>query len=228
MIESGVILSIIITNGLFLSLRALFQQKNTLQMGAISNTHTEETDYIVAYQFLIGYMNNLTVPLLLGLILEIMVIMDSNTNITGSETGVISSLRTNFSWMQWIEFFSAYFFVFVSYFKGPKWCQRDYLTVMPIVFFIVFILGDCIFIPLTEWTLLWLYRDAIDQTGYAHFFHLCGLLQLAFVLLVLRQLTDTIYLMYDNVVKQKRLLAASNVAVLDPLIQRGDNNREGN
>ena len=91
-------------------------------MGAISNTHTEETDYIVAYQFLIGYMNNLTVPLLLGLILEIMVIMDSNTNITGSETGVISSLRTNFSWMQWFEFLSAYFFVFVSYFKGPKWC----------------------------------------------------------------------------------------------------------
>ena len=122
MIEAGVILSIIITNGLFLSLRALFQQKNTLQMGAISNTHTEETDYIVAYQFLIGYMNNLTVPLLLGLILEIMVIMDSNTNITGSETGVISSLRTNFSWMQWFEFLSAYFFVFVSYFKGPKWC----------------------------------------------------------------------------------------------------------
>jgi uncharacterized protein YpmB len=81
-IEAGLILSIIITNALFLFLRALLPQKNELKMEAISNTHTEETDYIVAQQFLIGYMNNLTVPLLLGLILEIIVMMDANTNIT--------------------------------------------------------------------------------------------------------------------------------------------------
>jgi hypothetical protein len=81
-IEAGLILSIIATNALFLFLRALFPQKNELKMEAISNTHTEETDYIVAQQFLIGYMNNLTVPLLLGLILEIIVMMDANTNIT--------------------------------------------------------------------------------------------------------------------------------------------------
>jgi hypothetical protein len=50
-------------------------------MPTISNTHTEETDYIVAHQFLIGYMNNLTVPLFLGLIVMEMAYRDKNTNI---------------------------------------------------------------------------------------------------------------------------------------------------
>lgn len=188
-IEAGLIFSIIITNGLFLVLRALVTQKGKLKNNNISKTHTEETDYIVAHQFLIGYVNNLTVPLLMGFILDIMVRQDANTNITDNSSGVIEAMRSHFSWMQWFEFVSAYVFVFVSYFNAPSWISKSlYLTVMPKLFFVVFILLDCISIPVTEWTLLFWHDNALDQSGYAHYFHLCGLLQLAFVILVAYQL----------------------------------------
>jgi hypothetical protein len=44
------------------------------------------------------------------------------------------------------------------------------------IFFIVFILGDLIQIPITEWALLWINRNEINQTGFANYFHLCGML----------------------------------------------------
>jgi hypothetical protein len=65
LIEAGLILSIITTNSRFFSVRALFPQQNSLNMGAIPNTHSEETDYIEVQQILIGYVNILSVPLLL-------------------------------------------------------------------------------------------------------------------------------------------------------------------
>jgi hypothetical protein len=46
--EAGMNLAIIITNVIFLALRALFEQKGIMTMETISRTHTEETDYIVA------------------------------------------------------------------------------------------------------------------------------------------------------------------------------------
>jgi hypothetical protein len=69
-------------------------------MPSISNTHTEETDYIVAHQFLIGYMNNLTVPLFLGLTVMEMAYRDKNTNIRLSESAAIIALEKSFFWMQ--------------------------------------------------------------------------------------------------------------------------------
>ncbi len=61
-------------------------------MDSIRKTHTEETDYIVAQQFLIGYMNNLTVPLFLGMIVRQMSSRDASTNISESESSTILSL----------------------------------------------------------------------------------------------------------------------------------------
>jgi hypothetical protein len=61
-------------------------------MLTISNTHTEETDFIVAQQFVIGYMNNLSVPLFLGIIVKQMASRDANTNISDSESSTILSL----------------------------------------------------------------------------------------------------------------------------------------
>lgn len=187
-IEVGLIFSIIITNSIFLVLRVLFEQKGKLANSQISKTHTEETDYIVAHQFLIGYVNNLTVPLLIGLILDFVAFKDENTNISGAETGVLKMLRKNYSWMQWFEFVSAYFFVFVSYFKGPaKWSmpwRKTYLYFMPAIFLVIYLLMNSISIPITEWVLLVIYRKEINQSGFALYFYLCGFLQLAFVLLV--------------------------------------------
>jgi len=120
---------------------------------------------------------------------------------------VINSLRRNWWWIQWTEFLSAYFFVFVSYFKGPEKYKEKYLNVMPIVFFVVYILGTCITIPLIEWFEIWRHRAAIDQTGYAHYFHLCGFLQLAYVLLVYRQLIDMMKSMHENVIDARKKIA---------------------
>ena len=120
-IEAGMIMSIFLTNMLFLFLRALLPQKGTLSMPTISNTHTEETDYIVAHQFMIGYMNNLTVPLFLGLIVVEMAYRDKSTNINTSDNPAIFTLEKSFFWMQIVQFISAYVFVFVSIHKGPTW-----------------------------------------------------------------------------------------------------------
>ena len=90
-------------------------------MPSISNTHTEETDYIVAHQFMIGYMNNLTVPLFLGLTVVEMAYRDKNTIIKTSDRAAIFTLEKSFFWMQIIQFISAYVFVFVSILKGPTW-----------------------------------------------------------------------------------------------------------
>lgn len=160
-------------------------------MPTISRTYTEETDYIVAQQCLIGFMNNLTVPLLIGLIVFKMANRDQNTNISQDETNTIASLHNVFYWMQWLQFISAYMFVFVSAFKGPKWWPKgkfDYLYVMPKIFFAVFMLGDLLIIPLTEWILLLIFRKEISNSGFANYFHLCGLFQFVFVLLVRIQL----------------------------------------
>ena len=157
-------------------------------MPRITNTQTEETDYIVANQFLIGYVNNLTVPFFLGLIVIGMATLDKNTNISDSESETILALEKNFFWMQCFQFVSAFIFVFVSYYKGPKWWPQgrfSYLNVMPIIFVIIFILGDLITIPFIEGSLLWVNKSEIDQTGFANYFHLCGMLQLAFVIGVL-------------------------------------------
>jgi hypothetical protein len=91
-IEAGMILSIFLTNMVFLFLRALLPQKNKLEMPSIKKTHTEETDFIVAQQFLIGYMNNLSVPLFLGMIVVQMSSRDASTNISESESSTILSL----------------------------------------------------------------------------------------------------------------------------------------
>lgn len=64
--------------------------------------------------------------------------------------------------MQWFEFFSAYFFVFVSYFKGPANWKKAYLSVMPYVFFVVFVIGTIITIPLIEWFQIIWHKAAID------------------------------------------------------------------
>jgi hypothetical protein len=63
---------------------------------------------------------------------------------------------------------------------------------MPIIFVIVFILGDWITIPLIEWSLLWVNKSEIEQTGFANYFHLCGMLQLAFVIGAAYQWNNTI------------------------------------
>jgi hypothetical protein len=120
---------------------------------------------------------------------------------------VINSLRRNWWWIQWVEFLSAYFFVFVSYFKGPEKWKKEYLNVMPIVFAVVFIFGTCITFPLIEWFQILWHRAAINQTGYANYFYLCGALQLAYVILVFRQLTDMMKKMHKKVVDAKRQLA---------------------
>ena len=91
-IEAGMILSIFLTNMIFLFFRALLPQKGFLRMDSIRKTHTEETDYIVAQQFLIGYMNNLTVPLFLGMIVRQMSSRDASTNISENESSTILSL----------------------------------------------------------------------------------------------------------------------------------------
>jgi hypothetical protein len=50
-------------------------------MQAISCTHTEETDYIVAQFFLLGYLNTLTTPLVISLLLLAFINYDFYTNI---------------------------------------------------------------------------------------------------------------------------------------------------
>lgn len=47
-IEAGLIMAVIAVNSVFLFLRALFTQRGFTEIPAISRTHTEETDYIVA------------------------------------------------------------------------------------------------------------------------------------------------------------------------------------
>jgi hypothetical protein len=47
-IEAGLIMAVIAVNSVFLFLRALFAQRGFTEIPAISKTHTEETDYIVA------------------------------------------------------------------------------------------------------------------------------------------------------------------------------------
>jgi hypothetical protein len=171
-------------------------------MQSITNTQTEETDYIVAHQFLIGYVNNLTVPFFLGLIVIGMATLDKNTKISDSESKTILALQTHFFWMQLFQFVSAYIFVFVSYHNGPKWWSQgkcSYLNVMPIIFVIVFILGDLFTIPFIEFSLFWVKRSEIEQIGFANYFHLCGWLQLAFVIGVCYQLKSTIKDMFKKV-----------------------------
>jgi len=77
---------------------------------------------------------------------------------------------------------------------------------MPIIFVIIFILGDLITIPFIEWRLLWVNKSEIDQTGFANYFHLCGMLQLAFVIGVLHQWKTTIKGMIDKVKEEKKKL----------------------
>ena len=93
------IMSIFLTNVVFLFLRALLPQKGFASMPRITNTQTEETDYIVAHQFLIGYVNNLTVPFFLGLIVIGTATLDKNTKISDSESKTILALEKHFFWM---------------------------------------------------------------------------------------------------------------------------------
>lgn len=89
----------------------------------------------------------------MGLMLDFLASSDANTNITGIDTDVIINLRRYFSYMQWFMFFSAFFFVFVSYFNAPaSWsnaAKLRYINVMPKIFFVFYILLDCTSIPLT-------------------------------------------------------------------------------
>jgi hypothetical protein len=55
---------------------------------------------------------------------------------------------------------------------------------MPWIFFGIFIVGDLIAIPGYEWYLLFARRRQIAETGFAYYFHLCGMMQLAFIILV--------------------------------------------
>lgn len=70
----------------------------------------------MAHQFLIGYVNNLTVPFFLGLIVIGMANHDKNTNISNSGSKTILALEWHFFWMQCFQFVSAFIFVFVSFF----------------------------------------------------------------------------------------------------------------
>jgi hypothetical protein len=93
--------------------------------------------------------------------------------------------------MQLFQFVSAYFYLFVSYFTIPSWWPErciHYINVMPKIFYAVIVLGDLITIPVTEWVLIGLHWDKITSSGIAHYYQLCGLMQLAFVILFLRQL----------------------------------------
>ena len=76
---------------------------------------------------------------------------------------------------------------------------------MPWIFFVVFIVGDFIAIPCYEWYLLFARRRQIAETGFANYFHLCGMMQLAFIILVIKQLflTGTVRGMIENVQKFK-------------------------
>jgi hypothetical protein len=74
---------------------------------------------------------------------------------------------------------------------------------MPWIYFVVFIVGDLIAIPCYEWYLLFARRRQIAETGFANYFHLCGMMQLALIILVVRQLWNTIEDMFKNVQKCK-------------------------
>ena len=76
---------------------------------------------------------------------------------------------------------------------------------MPWIFFVVFIIGDLIAIPFYEWYLLFARRRQIAETGFANYFHLCGMMQLAFIILFIRQLilSGTVLAMVENVKKCK-------------------------
>ena len=63
-------------------------------MPTISRTHTEETDYIVAQQFTIGFINNLSCPKFLAMILAIA----ANTFIITTNERV-SSLQSIMWWI---------------------------------------------------------------------------------------------------------------------------------
>jgi hypothetical protein len=93
--------------------------------------------------------------------------------------------------MQLFQFVSAYFYFFVSYFTIPSWwpkCNIHYINVMPKIFFVFYVLGDFIVIPVTEWVLIGRHWEKITSSGIAHYYQLCGLMQLAFVILFLYQL----------------------------------------
>ena len=74
---------------------------------------------------------------------------------------------------------------------------------MPWIFIGIFIVGDMIAIPGYEWYLLIARRRQITETGFANYFHLCGMMQLAFIILVIRQLIGTVSAMVENVKKCK-------------------------
>jgi len=99
-------------------------------------------------------------------------------NITGSDNKAILDLKNQFFHMSWVQFLSAYIFVFVSFVNGPKWwpCTQgifSYLNVMPITFFILYIVGEII-IGLIEFSLLYFNRSQIKQSGFANYFYICG------------------------------------------------------
>jgi hypothetical protein len=72
----------------------------------------------------------------------------------------------------------------VSFYKAPDW-WKGWVFVGPKIHFVLIILLDLILIPITEWIIMFKSRKELNATGFAHFYHLCGFLQLAFVGFVL-------------------------------------------
>jgi hypothetical protein len=87
---------------------------------------------------------------------------------------------------------------------------------MPWIFIGIFIVGDMIAIPCYEWYLLIARRSQITETGFANYFQLCGMMQVAFIILVLYQhfYTGQVKEMVLKVEECKKLLVENPDALL--------------
>jgi hypothetical protein len=87
---------------------------------------------------------------------------------------------------------------------------------MPWIFIGIFIVGDMIAIPGYEWYLLIARRRQITETGFANYFQLCGMMQVAFIILVVYQLflAGHVTAMVKKVEECKQLLAENPDALL--------------
>ena len=68
---------------------------------------------------MLGYINMLGSPYILGLVLKYLADNDSNTNIATSSD--VEKMFTLFQWLNFIQFLSGYYYAYVNQVNSPDW-----------------------------------------------------------------------------------------------------------
>lgn len=172
-VEVLMTIAVVVVVTMFLVLRTFFAQKGEINVGAITCTFTEETDFLVAQGTTIGYLTSLGTPAIITLCLKMIVDSDRGTldNITMNEVTnrVFHSFLPK---LQWVSLYSGLHYIFFSLYKMEAW--PEYVYVGPKIHFALFVVLDMIFIPGTTCSIVFGFNRLLKQSGFYSYFMLCA------------------------------------------------------